>query len=117
MSEIRIRTFGHTAAALVVHESGAAARAHAWASAETAADVDAAEAADADALRLVQLAYHKDTCDINSRGNCLRTDLAFMRKMAQGSAPIAAGDGPVLDDVAEDDGDAYAYAADAPGPR
>jgi hypothetical protein len=114
MSEIRIRTFGHTAAALLVHESGAAARAQAWGSIETAADADAAEAADADALRLVQLAYHRDTCDINSRGNCLRVDLAFMRRMAQGSTPLAVGDGPVLGDVAEDDGE---DAADVPGPR
>lgn len=115
MSEIRIRTFGHTAAALLVHESGAAARAQAWESVETAADADAAEAADVDALRLVQLAYHRDTSDVNSLRNCLRVDLAFMRKMAQGSTPLAAGDGPVLGDVSEEDGEADAV--DAPGPR
>lgn len=115
MSEIRVRTFGHTAAALIVYQSGAAARAQAWDTADTDADVDAAQLADRNALHLVQLAYHRDTSDINSRANCLRVDLAFMQRMAKGSTPITEADVHDTGDVAEcgDEDDA----ADAPAPR
>jgi len=87
MPQIKPRTFGHTAAALIEFDSTAAARAAAWDSAQTNEDVYAAEQADHDALGKVQVAFHKDTADINSLSNCMRVDLAFMRRMAANSVP------------------------------
>jgi hypothetical protein len=87
MSETR--TFSQTAAALVEFDAGVAKRTRAWRTAETIEDVVAAEQSDARALRAVQDAYHRDTFDINSLGNCHRVDLGFMRRMAARSAPAA----------------------------
>lgn len=87
MSEIKARTFGHTAAALIVFDSTAAPRARAWETAETQADVDAAETADINALLPVLKAFHRDTRDINSVESCMRMDLASLRRLARGSAP------------------------------
>lgn len=115
MSETRSRNFGHTAAALLVYDSGAAARAQAWAAAETETDVEAAEIADRAALHEVQLAYFWDTSDINSRVNCMRADLAFMQRMAQGSTPYDYGSQQAQSE-SSDHGDDH-ESADAPAPR
>ena len=80
---ITLRKFPATAAALVEFDAGAAERKAAWESAETELAIDKAHEADTAALDLVQRAYHQDTADINSLANCLRVDLAFMRRMAQ----------------------------------
>lgn len=114
MSEIKTRTFGHTAAALIVFDSTLAQRARAWETAETVADIDAAERADIDALRPVQEAFHKDTHDINRLESCMRMDLGALRTLAKGSAPVAVLHTGVADaDADPDDADN----GDAPAPR
>lgn len=117
MSEITTRTFGRTAAALIVFESTVAERARAWETAETNADIDAAERADIDALRPVQEAFHGDTRDINSLESCMRMDLASLRRLAKGSTPAAT---PATDVSYTDDHPDEVDAAgdtDAPAPR
>lgn len=108
MSETR--TFSHTAAALIVFDAGAAARARAWDAVDTNEDVRAAEQADVEALRVVQEAFHRDTAEINSLANCYRVDLGFMRRMAASCAPAA----PDPQSAESDDSD---DPADAPAPR
>lgn len=116
MSEIKRRTFRHTAAALIEFDSTAAARAAAWDSAQTNEDVYAAEQADHDALGKVQVAFHKDTADINSLSNCMLVDLGFMRKMAADSAPAMAA--RMDQDLAAcEEPDDAEDVADAPAPR
>lgn len=117
MSEIKTRTFGHTAAALIVVDSTAAQRAQAWETAETNADIDAAEAADANALLPVLKAFHQDTSDINSMANCMRMDLASLRKLAKGSAPVTTAAADDSDADADPDEADAASSADAPAPR
>lgn len=123
MSEIKTRSFGHTAAALIVFDSTVAQRARVWKTAETASAVNAAERADIEALRLVQEAFYRDTSDINGRESCLRVDLASLRKLAKGSTLVSVsetntaaheGDARELDDVDEVDAEGD---ANAPGPR
>jgi hypothetical protein len=112
MPEIKHRTFGHTAAALIVFDSTVAERARAWDAVESAEDIDAAERADIDALRPVQEAFHRDTSDINRLESCMRMDLASLRKLAKGSAPILSGphetESAPNDAEASDDGDSPA---------
>lgn len=112
MPEIKRRTFGHTAAALTVFDSTVAERARAWDAAETVEDIDAAERADIDALRPIQETFHRDTSDINRLESCMRMDLASLRKLAKGSAPILLGvhEAESAPDDAEalDDGDSPA---------
>ena len=114
MSEIKTRTFGHTAAALIVFDSTVAQRARAWETAETVADIDAAERADTDALRPVQVAFHKDTHDINRLESCMRMDVGALRKLAKGSAPVDVVRSDVADAGADPDD---ADAGDTPAPR
>jgi len=116
MSEIKNRTFGHTAAALIVFESTTAQRARAWDDADCMDDIEYAEEADLKALRQVQVAFHKDTRDINSLESCMRMDLASLRRLAKGSAPAApdanaleGGDAPDNTEASED--------TDSPAPR
>jgi hypothetical protein len=116
MSEIKTRTFGHTAAALIVFESTVAQRARAWETAASVEDVDAAELADINALRPVQEAFHRDTSDINSLESCMRMDLASLRKLAQASVPAAPITGANEVAQAPDDADG-ADDTDAPSPR
>ncbi|MFJ1470211.1 hypothetical protein [Massilia orientalis] len=110
MSEIKARTFGHTAAALIVFESTLAQRARAWETAECAQDIDAAERADIEALIPVQEAFFRDTCDINSRIDCMRMDIASLRRIAKASTAAAAAPNGAnhfvtsyVDDLAEAD--------------
>lgn len=83
-------TFHNTRAALVEFDAGAPARAAAWdriGQASSDADVWAADGADKAALCKVQEAFYEDTNHINSRDNCMRCDLQFMRRMAALSGP------------------------------
>lgn len=77
------RTFENTRKALVEFDEMAAQRAHAWTTIETNDEVEACAAADTAALNKVREAYYLDTKDINSRENCMRVDLEFMRKMVE----------------------------------
>lgn len=115
MSETKTRTFGHTAAALIVFDSTAAERARAWDDAECMDDIQYAEEADLKALRHVQVAFHNDTRDINSLESCKRMDLGSMRKLANGWTPAAAPHADVSDVGDPDDVDAGD--TDAPAPR
>ena len=119
---VKKRSFSQSAAALIVFDAGADARARAWSTAETAEDIAAATRADALALRAVQDAYHRDTSDINSLANCHRVDVDFVRRMAGDSAPavsqIEQPDADQADDQADDQGDDQGDdQADAPAPR
>jgi len=116
MSEIKKRTFGHTAAALIVFESTAAQRACAWDDADCMDDIQYAEEADLKALRHVQVAYHKDTRDINSLESCMRMDLDSLRRLAKGSAPAAPDANALEGGDAPDDTEA-SDDTDSPAPR
>lgn len=116
MSEIKTRTFDHTAAALILFESTVAQRARAWDAAECVEDIVAAERADIDALRPVQEAFHKDTCDINSLESCMRMDLASLRRLAKAASPAKS----ITDESElgrEPDDTEGADDSDAPAPR
>lgn len=76
------RTFEHTRKALEHYDFTAPTRAMSWDYVECADDVMACEAADKEALDLVREAFYLDTHDINSKDNCMRVDIDFMRKMA-----------------------------------
>lgn len=114
---VKKRSFGQSAAAILVFDAGAVQRIRAWSSAECAEDIAVAERADAEALRAVQEAYHQDTSDINSLASCYRVDVDFVRRMARDCAPaVAKAEQPDSDESQlesdESDGD-----EDAPAPR
>lgn len=79
------RVFENTRKALQEFDETAAQRAQAWSVVETNDEVGACEVADNAALNKVREAYYLDTKDINSKDNCMRVDLEFMRRMAEGS--------------------------------
>lgn len=68
--------------ALAEYDRTAAERQRLWDSIACNADVTAAEAADRDALAKVQDAFYEVTRDRNSRDNCRRVDIDFMRRIA-----------------------------------
>lgn len=69
-------------AALAEYDRGAPERQRLWDSVQDVADVAAAEAADALALRKVCDAFYEVTQDRNSREDCRRLPLDFMRRIA-----------------------------------
>lgn len=75
-------TFDHTRAAVLEFDAGIPSREATWSQVQTNTDVDVCERLDFQALRKVQEAFYLDTKHINSRDNCLRVDIDFMRRMA-----------------------------------
>ncbi len=80
------RSFANTRAALIEYDAMAAHRDHLFNTVESNADVAAWEQVCLDDLNDVREAFWHDTKDINSRDNCMRVELEFMRKCAKDSA-------------------------------
>lgn len=59
-------SFEHTKAAARIYRESQAARAAAWAAADSVEAIDACVAADESDGQLVRLAFYKDTCGLNS---------------------------------------------------
>ena len=78
---MKILTMENTKKALVEYYDDFEAREKAWKDIITVEDFDACVAADECALRKVQEAYYLDTCDRNSRDNCLMVDIKFMESI------------------------------------
>lgn len=85
MSTTTKTNFDRTREAIAKFDATKAERDDAWANATTDMHCNRALAADKVALQAVQEAFYLDTQHINSRDNCLRIDIQFMRRMAKES--------------------------------